>query len=60
MTRGDLKAYLHELGWSQAELARRIKVYPATVSQWKEVPGAVEAYVRLALEVRKICLSLRT
>ena len=54
MTKGDLKTYLHELGWSQAELARRIKVYPATVSQWKEVPGAVEAYVKLAIDVKNL------
>ena len=45
---------LRELGWSQAELARRVDTYPSTVSQWKRVPGGVAAYVALALRVKRL------
>jgi hypothetical protein len=47
----DLDIYLKELGWSKAELARRIDVDPKTVSRWKKIPGPVAAYLRL---VRRI------
>jgi hypothetical protein len=38
---------LARIGWSQAELARRIGVSPVTITRWKEVPGPVEAYLIL-------------
>jgi hypothetical protein len=44
------------LGWSQAELARRVDVHVNTVSKWmtgkSRVPGAVLAYVRLSIKVK--------
>lgn len=47
---------LTKLRWSQAELARRIDVHPNTVSHWvtgkRPIPGAVKAYVDLALKVK--------
>ena len=47
----DLRSYLEEFGLSQADLARLVSVTPRAVSLWmkgdREVPGAVEAYVRL-------------
>ena len=52
MTKEELKVKLKRLGWSQAELASRIGSYPATISRYDKVPGAVEAYINLALERR--------
>lgn len=49
-----MKEILTTLGWSQAELARRIKVRPGSVSRWKTVPGAVAAYLRLAGDAKKL------
>lgn len=56
MTDLDLVAALKSIGWSRAELARRVLVHPNTVTKWTRghapVPGAVEAYVRLVQAVR--------
>ena len=47
-----LKSDLKSLGWSQAELARRLGVRPATVTDWGDVaPVYAAAYVELALEL---------
>jgi hypothetical protein len=47
----DLKLALSELSISQVELARLVGLTPRAVAMWmagdREVPGAVEAYVRL-------------
>ena len=47
MRKADLKQILEEIGWSQAELSRRVGVSEATITRWVEVPGPVEAYIRL-------------
>lgn len=43
------------LGWSQAELARRLAVKPTTVTRWKErgLPRAVSAYLGAMVEVKE-------
>jgi len=45
----DLKHFIKELGWSQAELARRLKVNKNTVNNW--VGGETPQVVRLYLEL---------
>lgn len=51
----DLSGYLKELGWSQGELARRIKVKPNTVNRWvnkkTNCPEVVILYLRLLLDI---------
>lgn len=43
------------LGWSKAELARRLGVWPSTVTDWGENPPRyVRAYLDLALELKAI------
>ena len=57
MTSTELKQNLKTLGWSQAELARRIDVTPTAVSRWcrgRKVPGSVAKYVELAVSVKKL------
>jgi transcriptional regulator with XRE-family HTH domain len=57
MTSTELKENLKELGWSQAELSRRIKVTQTAVSRWvngAKVPGMVAFGVELALEIKRI------
>ena len=52
-----LRKHLKTLGWSQAELARRIKVTPTAVSRWcngSKVPGSVVAYVEQSVKVKKL------
>lgn len=49
--------WLKELGWSQAELARRLGVSPPTVTNWvnrSEFPKYSEAYLELAVEVARL------
>ncbi|SRR5579883_871419 len=53
----ELRAKLIDLGWSQAELARRLGVRPSLVSNWcsgktAKVPPPVFAYVELAGAIR--------
>lgn len=53
----DFRDKLARLGWSQAKLARKLGVYPSTVSEWAgkgEAPKYAEAYLDLALEARSI------
>lgn len=47
---------LDELGWSQAELSRRLGVHENTVIQWKALgmPEYAQAYLRLAIDVRAL------
>lgn len=56
--RDDLAAPLMALGWSQADLAKRLRVHENTVSAWAtgkaRVPGAVQAYLRLAVAVSRL------
>lgn len=60
MSSDQLNEYLRGLGWSGAELARRLGVTPKAVSEWRrgkrQVPGPVRAYVRL---VAAITVALR-
>jgi len=48
MTKKELSTILDEIGWSQSELCRRVKIHPNTLSRWEEIPGSIEAYVMLA------------
>jgi transcriptional regulator with XRE-family HTH domain len=56
----DIDRALDLLGWSGAELARRLDVGEDRVSAWRRgrskrgVPGPVAAYLELALRVRDL------
>lgn len=53
----EFRVKLRRLGWSQADLARRLDVYPSTVTEWMNrgaVPGYALAYVNLALDYHHI------
>ena len=52
MKKGEFQEILSELGWSQAEFARRVSVSSVTVSRWEVIPGPAAAYLRLYLRVR--------
>lgn len=57
MNAKELRSAIKTLGWSQAELGRRVDAYPTTVSRWMttdRVPGGVAAYVNLFLKVREL------
>ena len=58
MTGLELSAILKELGWSGAELGRRVDVHEKTVSKWRnghrDVPGPVAVYLNLALAVKRL------
>lgn len=61
MQHRELRAALKILGWSQAELGRRISTHRTTLSRWiseDRIPGAVAAYVTLSLEVRSLADNL--
>jgi DNA-binding transcriptional regulator YiaG len=51
----DFKLALKDLSMSQARLARILDCAPSTVTRWSQgrcpVPGAVAAYLRLALNM---------
>jgi predicted transcriptional regulator len=47
MDKKELKEVLIRLGWTQAELARRVGKSQVSVSRWRRVPGCVVAYLRL-------------
>ena len=50
---------LKYLGWSKAELARRLGLHPNTISHWgDEAPGYALAYLRLAVRVREVAKEL--
>ena len=52
----DLELELSRLGWTGAELARRLGVDPDTVSRWRRrkvpVPGYASAYLALATKAK--------
>ena len=49
---------LKELGWSQADLAKKLSVHPNTVSGWMTgrlaLPRYAIAYLNLALSVERL------
>ena len=55
MCSDQLNEHLRGLGWSGAELSRRLGVTPKAVSEWRRgkrpVPGPVRAYIRLVVAV---------
>lgn len=51
MKQSELKIILRKLGWSKAELARRMGYEADTVSRWKEVPKPVELYLDLVSRI---------
>lgn len=55
MTKDEMRDILAELGWTQNELARRLKVRSSTVSQWPEdkIPGPAAAYLRLRVNAKR-------
>lgn len=58
VTRDDLAAALMVLGWSRAELARRLGVHANTASAWAKggAPRYVRAYLELAVAVKRSSL----
>lgn len=57
----DLGPLLGAVGWSGAELARRVDVSPSTAYKWikrGEAPGAVIAYLDLILRFRALHIGL--
>lgn len=57
-TRDDLAPSLLALGWSQAELARRLGVHINTVSAWAtgkvKLPMYAQAYLALAVAISRL------
>jgi transcriptional regulator with XRE-family HTH domain len=52
-----LEQLLGSLGWSQAELGRRIDVHRNTVSKWfrdNNPPKVVLLYLELLIELRRV------
>lgn len=59
----QFRAALRHLGWTQAELARRLHLGSKnTVSRWLapggHIPGPVRAYLELALKVMELTKAL--
>lgn len=58
MSADELRLRLRDMQWTSAELARRVKVNPHTVSNWTTgktpIPGSVAAFVRLACDMRML------
>lgn len=58
MTPDELASALAELGWSQAELGRRLGMAPDTVSRWATgrvpMPVWLTAHMGLLLELREL------
>lgn len=50
-----MKKVLQELGWSKAELARRLGLSANAVSAWGDLPPRyAQAYLDLALRVKRL------
>lgn len=63
LTVKQFRAALLELGWTQAELARRLRLRPGTVTRWvtsNTVPGFAQAYLELALQVVVLAKGLKS
>ena len=54
MTNTELKCVLTELGWSQAELSRKLGVHVNTVSIWANGRDAVPTYAAEYLRVARL------
>lgn len=57
MNAEDLRKALKDLGWSQAELARRLGREPHTITEWMyrgEVPAYASAYLRAVVMAKRI------
>lgn len=54
MTPVELDEALDRLGWSKAELCRRLGLHRNTPSRWSEVPRYVAEYLRVSLLAREI------
>lgn len=53
----EVRDILDELGWSNAEAARRLNVHHNSISRYKtggHVPGPVLAYLRLRRQIARI------
>ena len=51
----DWQAALTELGWSKAELARRMGIHVNTVGAWgKKAPSYIAAFLTLCVQVHRI------
>ncbi len=51
----DWQLALKELGWSQAELARRMGIHVNTVGAWgRRAPRYVAAFLILCVQVKRI------
>jgi len=57
MDQSGLKEALKKLGWTQKDLAARMRITPVTVSRWKTVPGPVKAYLELVINLEKVLKS---
>lgn len=58
----DFRDKLASLGWSQAKLARKLGVFPSTVTEWAnrgEAPRYADAYLDLAIEAKAASERLR-
>lgn len=56
----DWQSALAELGWSKAELARRMGLHVNTVGSWgKKAPRYVEAFLMLCTQVHEIQTGLK-
>jgi transcriptional regulator with XRE-family HTH domain len=54
MTHAEFTAALRTLGWSQAELCRRLGLHRNTASKWREtVPKYVAEYLRVSLLLKE-------
>jgi len=50
----EFEAGLKTLGWSKAELARRLGLHPNSVSKWSEPPLYAMAYLRVMVKLKEI------
>lgn len=50
----EFNTLLRELGWSRAELGRRLALNKNTISHWIEPKGYAMAYLALALRVKRL------
>lgn len=62
MTPQQLKSSLTILGWSQAELSRRIDYSPNTISRWMTgeipIPAWMTAYIEAICAIRELAVKV--